>query len=100
MKSVFAVNRCRYQTKRGYGCFYLVNQLQQKTVCTTITQKVRKSCEIDWYLQALLAYNMRFGAKCAVDENIDSKLDQIQHKKNKPRMFDFYNTALMSVMNL
>ncbi len=57
----FAESRCRYQSKRGYGWLYIANELKQKGVCASIIQKLRESCEIDWYLQAELAYNKRFG---------------------------------------
>jgi len=54
-------------------------------LCTTIIQELRESCEIDWYLQAQLAYNKRFGDKLAIDDNIDSKLDKKQSRKSKPK---------------
>jgi len=57
----FAVSTCRYRTNRGYGWRYIVNELKQKGVCSTIIQQLHKNCGIDWYLQAELAYNKRFG---------------------------------------
>ena len=57
----FAQSTCRYRTSRGYGWRYIANELKQKGVCSTIVQKLQKNCEIDWYLQAELAYNKRFG---------------------------------------
>jgi regulatory protein len=61
----FAASRCIYQSSRGYSWLFIANELKQKGVCATIIQKLRESCEIDWYLQAELAYNKRFGGKCA-----------------------------------
>jgi hypothetical protein len=37
---------------------------------------LRESCEIDWYLQAQLAYNKRFGTKHSVEENTECTLDK------------------------
>ena len=57
----FAQSTCRYRASRGYGWRYIANELKQKGVCSTIIQQLQKNCEIDWYLQAELAYNKRFG---------------------------------------
>ncbi len=57
----FAQSTCRYRANRGYGWRYIANELKQKGVCSTIIQQLQKNCEIDWYLQAELAYNKRFG---------------------------------------
>jgi len=45
----------------------MVNELEQKGVCSTIIQQLQNNCEIDWYLQAELAYNKRFGESKRVD---------------------------------
>lgn len=57
----FAQSTCRYRVNRGYGWRYIANELKQKGVCSTIIQQLQNNCEIDWYLQAELAYNKRFG---------------------------------------
>lgn len=57
----FAQSTCRYRANRGYGWRYIANELKQKGVCSNIIQELQKNCEIDWYLQAELAYNKRFG---------------------------------------
>lgn len=56
----FAQSTCRYRMNRGYGWRYIANELKQKGVSSTIIQQLQKNCEIDWYLQAELAYNKRF----------------------------------------
>ena len=56
----FAQSTCRYRKNRGYGWHYIANELKQKGVSSTIIQELQKNCEIDWYLQAELAYNKRF----------------------------------------
>ena len=42
------------------GAILLMNS-NKKGFATTIIQQLQKNCEIDWYLQAELAYNKRFG---------------------------------------
>lgn len=80
----FAASCCRYRANRGYGWHYIVNELKQKGVCTTIIQNLRESCEIDWYLQAELAYNKRFGIKDSAEINLDDSLD----KKTKQKLIE------------
>lgn len=63
----FAQSTCRYRANRGYGWRYIANELKQKGVSSTIIQQLQKNCEIDWYLQAELAYNKRFGERSSVD---------------------------------
>ena len=63
---------------------FIANQPKQKGVCATIIQKLRESCEIDWYLQAELAYNKRFGIKDSADININDSLD----KKTKQKLIE------------
>jgi regulatory protein len=72
----FAASRCIYKSSRGYSWLFIANELKQKGVCATIIQKLRESYEIDWYLQAELAYNKRFGEKCASDGNSINKLEK------------------------
>jgi regulatory protein len=43
-----------------FGWLYIKNELNQKGVCATIINELNKNHEIDWYLQAELAYNKRF----------------------------------------
>ncbi len=57
----YAISTCRHRSNRGYGWRYIANELKQKGVCSTIIQQLHDNCEIDWYLQAELAYNKRFG---------------------------------------
>tara|TARA_R110002050_G_scaffold5842_9_gene25055 strand:- start:368 stop:859 length:492 start_codon:yes stop_codon:yes gene_type:complete len=69
----FAQSICRYRVNRGYGWRYIANELKQKGVCSTIIQHLHKNCEIDWYLQAELAYNKRFGETRSEDLPISKK---------------------------
>jgi regulatory protein len=69
----FAQSTCRHRVSRGYGWRYIANELKQKGVCSTIIQQLQKNCEIDWYLQAELAYNKRFGESRVRDPQITQK---------------------------
>lgn len=68
---------------------FIVNELKQKGVRATIIQKLRESCEIDWYLQAELAYNKCFGEKCTLDENSGNKLDKKVAQRAKAKKISF-----------
>ena len=61
--SRYATSVCRYRVNKGYGWRYIANELKQKGVCSIIIQQLQNNCEIDWYLQAELAYNKRFGER-------------------------------------
>lgn len=69
----FAQSTCRYRINRGFGWCYIANELKQKGVCSTIIQQLQKNCEIDWYLQAELAYNKRFGESRREDPPLSQK---------------------------
>ncbi len=69
----FAHSVCRHRVKRGYGWQYIANELKHKGVSLNIIQQLHKNCEIDWYLQAELAYNKRFGIKRIEDNNDKAK---------------------------
>lgn len=73
--SRFATSTCRYRANRGYGWRYIENELKQKGVCSRIIQELRNNCEIDWYLQAELAYNKRFGER-QIKEPKDAQKEQ------------------------
>ncbi len=75
----FAQSTCRYRVNRGYGWRYIANELKQKGVCLNIIQELQKNCEIDWYLQAELAYNKRFG-------EIEKDTSQIDQKAKAKRI--------------
>ena len=45
---------------KGYGWLYITDELKQKGIGSNIINKLNENGEIDWYLQAELAYNKRF----------------------------------------
>ena len=56
----FAASVLRVRADRGFGWFYIKNELNQKGGWLTIIKELNKNHEIDWHLQAELAYNKRF----------------------------------------
>lgn len=69
----FAESVFRYRLSRGFGWCYIQNELQQKGVNSTIITALNPSQEIDWYLQAELAYNKRFADKEIKDQKDKAK---------------------------
>lgn len=61
----------RNRVSKGYGWQYIKQALKQKGVCENIINQEHKNQQIDWYLQAELAYNKRFG-----DSEIKDKKDK------------------------
>ena len=93
----FAQSTCRYRASRGYGWRYIANELKQKGVCSTIVQQIHKNCEIDWYLQAELAYNKRFGESRVEYSQITQKE---QAKKIRFLQYRGFSTdEIFAVMN-
>lgn len=80
----FAQSTCRYRVNRGYGWRYIANELKQKGVCSTIIQQLQNNCEIDWYLQAELAYNKRFG-----ESSVKDPQDSQKEKAKKIRFLQY-----------
>jgi len=63
----------RSRVNKGYGWRFVQNELSQKGVSSSIAQKVVKNHQIDWYLQAELAYNKRFGNSQIEDQKDKAK---------------------------
>jgi len=91
----FAVSACRYRTNRGYGWRYIANELKQKGVCSTIIQQLQNNCEIDWYLQAELAYNKRFGEHEKKDFHQKEKAKRIRFLQYR----GFSTDEIFSILN-
>jgi regulatory protein len=51
-----------------YDWCYIKSELAGKGVCSSIIGKQNKNQQIDWYLQAELAYNKRFGESDIKDQ--------------------------------
>jgi len=66
----FAESLVRNRMNKGYGWRFIKNELAQKGVCSSIILEQNKNQQIDWYLQAELAYNKRFG-ECDIKDQKD-----------------------------
>lgn len=69
----FAECSIRNRASRGYGWLYIKQMLKQKGVCENIINEEAKNQQIDWYLQAELAYNKRFAGIVIKDEKDKAK---------------------------
>jgi len=63
----------RNRVIKGYGWQYIKQALKQKGVCENIINQEHKNQQIDWYLQAELAYNKRFGETKIIDKKDKAK---------------------------
>jgi hypothetical protein len=50
---------------------------------------LHESCEIDWYLQAQLAYNKRFGIKHSVEKKSEYKFDKKSSQREQAKKIHF-----------
>jgi len=66
---------CLFRTRmnKGYGWRSIKSELSQKGVCSSIIVELNKNQQIDWYLQAELAYNKRFGESDIKDQKDKAK---------------------------
>lgn len=63
----------RNRVNKGYGWQFIKNALSQQGISREIIQDQYKKCEIDWYLQAELAYNKRFSVHDIKDQKDKAK---------------------------
>ncbi|MBA6356867.1 MULTISPECIES: regulatory protein RecX [unclassified Colwellia] len=77
----FAESLFGSRLNKGYGWLYISNELEQKGVCDTIIAELSKNQQIDWYLQAELAYNKRFGESTIKDQK--DKLKRIRFMQSR-----------------
>lgn len=69
----FAESILRTRVNKGYGWLYIKNELSQKGVSSSIIYELKNNQQIDWYLQAELAYNKRFGTTAVTDQKDKAK---------------------------
>lgn len=69
----FAESYIRHRINKGYGWQYIQNELSLRGVSREIISEQRKNSEIDWYLQAELAYNKRFSFRDINDQKDKAK---------------------------
>ena len=63
---------CLFRTgnHKGLGWRFIKSKLAEIGVCRSILIELNKNHQIDWYLQAELAYNKRFGESEIKDQKI------------------------------
>ena len=69
----FADCMFRSRVGKGYGWRYIENELSQKGVERSIIETLNENHQIDWYLQAELAYNKRYFANTNLDQKDKAK---------------------------
>jgi len=87
----FAESVCRYRANKGFGWAYIKNELNQKGVSLDIINQLRNNNEIDWYLQAELAYNKRFGF---------SPIDNQKEKAKRIRFLQYRGYSYEQIMTV
>lgn len=66
----YAESIIRNRVNKGYGVLYIKQALSQQGIANSIIEQELKNQQIDWYLQAELAYNKRF-AGAVIKDNKD-----------------------------
>ena len=89
----FADSVFRSRVNKGYGWRYIKNELSQKGVSGEIVQKMLRNQQIDWYLQAELAYNKRFGASLIKDQKDKAKRVRFMQQRG------FSIDEIMTILN-
>jgi regulatory protein len=69
----FADSLFRHRVTKGYGWRYIAQELHHHGVSQSLIIELQQKCEIDWYKQAELAYNKRFGETPIVDRKDKAK---------------------------
>ena len=69
----FAESACNSRVNKGYGWRYIQQELSFKGVNSSVISELKESLTIDWYYQAELAYNRRFGDSEIKDQKDKAK---------------------------
>ncbi|MBO9491141.1 recombination regulator RecX [Endozoicomonas sp. G2_1] len=69
----FAESACNSRVNKGYGWRYIQQELSFKGVSSSVISELKESLTIDWYYQAELAYNRRFGDSEIKDQKDKAK---------------------------
>jgi len=83
----------RYRVGRGYGWRYIKNELKQKGITSDIYNHLNSEQAIDWYQQAELVYEKRFGL---------TEIEDIKDKAKRSRFLQyrgFSSDEIMTVLN-
>ncbi len=71
----------RNRVNKGYGPLYIAQALRQQGITSSVIEQEIKNQQIDWYLQAELAYNKRF-ADVVIKDNKD-RAKRIRFMQNR-----------------
>jgi len=77
----YAESIIRNRVNKGYGVLYIKQALSQQGITSSIIEQELKNQQIDWYLQAELAYNKRF-AGAVIKDNKD-RAKRIRFMQNR-----------------
>lgn len=89
----YAESYCRTRVNKGYGWQYIKQALVQKDVSHAIIADIKLNDDTDWYLQAELVYEKKFGAKEIVDQKDKAKRVRFLQSRG------FSTDQIMSVIN-
>ncbi|WP_371372940.1 regulatory protein RecX [Thalassotalea aquiviva] len=75
IQSDFRFGECqlRQRVTKGYGWQYIRAELKQKGLSSDLIYQLEQQQDIDWFLQALKAYNKRFGDTVIADDKDRAK---------------------------
>jgi len=88
----FAESAIRNRVNRGYGWRYIKNELSQKGVDSATVSIVLEELDVDWYLQAQLAYDKKFGEQAIKDQK--DKAKRIRFLQYRGYSHDEINAAM------
>lgn len=63
----------RHRTTKGYGLYYITQELRQKGVNSETVSQVERELDIDWFDIAEQAYSKKYGFKAIKDEREKAK---------------------------
>ncbi len=88
----YAESVIRNRVSRGYGWRFIKSELNQKGVNSSIISAALQEQDIDWYLQAELAYAKKFGERIINDQK--DKAKRIRFLQYRGFSHDEINAAL------
>ncbi|XQW84137.1 regulatory protein RecX [Thalassotalea piscium] len=88
----FADSVIRQRINKGYGWRFIENELKQKGVDNQTIIQAKREQTVDWYEQARLAYNKRFG--CSPINDKKDKAKRIRFLQYR----GFSNDEIMTVL--
>ncbi len=89
----YAESYYRTRVNKGYGWRYISSALIQKGVSHAIIAQLKDNEEFDWYHQAELAYNKRFGERPIVDNKDKAKRIRFMQSRG------FSTDQILAVLN-